>query len=145
MTDIAPTCPISFGQFQVGRQWGKQDPRSSVGDLQDLIHQIPQAHDLPSVIRALNVMSHVVTLITRGAPMVNNVYPTGEPSVILKGHNDKPDYWDSQRNWVEEGRNYKQQKIENPDDPSQFIEIKTLSMISFFNEITSYRLNYYGP
>ncbi len=145
MSDIAPSCPVSYGQFQTGRQWAKGDPRARAGNLHDLIHSIPQAHDLPSVLRALSIMSQVITRITRGEPMVNNVYPTGEPSVILKGHDDKPDYWDNARNWVEEGRQYKESEIVNPDDKNQVIKIKTLSMVSFYNENTNYRLNYYGP
>lgn len=143
ITIIAPSCPVSFGQFETGRVWAKGDPRARAGNLQDLIHSIPQAHDLPSVIRALNVMSHVITQIMRSGPAVNNVYPTGEPSVILKGEDFNPHYQD--RDWIEEGRQYKQQYIVNPDDQNQYIEIKTLSMVSFFNENTSYRLNYYGP
>lgn len=141
MTD-APACPISFGQPIPGRRvFQRGDPWSRPGDLQDLVNQIPRAHDLRSAISALNRINNIVMLISRGEPVVNNVRVQGDPSVILKGNDYNPYY--QPNDWVEERRVYHKQKMYNPEDEEQFIEVSVLSAVYFYNPNTSYGLNYY--
>lgn len=142
MTD-APSCPTSFGQPIPGKQvFRKGEPWSRPGTLQDLIHSIPQAHDLRSAIHALNIINSVIQVINRGTPVVNNIHVPGEPDTKIKGEDLNPKY--EPVDWVEERREYTDSKIYNPDDESQFIEIKVLKMVYFYNANTDYRLNYYS-
>jgi hypothetical protein len=141
-TIIAASCPISYEQFQTGRQWGK-NPYSPLGKLKDQINSIPRAHDLPTVIRALTIMNNIIMLLTRGEPMVNNTVIPGEPSVVLKGEDNNPNYVDA--DWILEGRTYERQTLVNPEDNDQWIELKILRSISFYNINDGSRLNYYGP
>jgi hypothetical protein len=142
MTD-APSCPISIGQIGQAsfRQQLAAFPKPAL--IKDLVNKIPPAHDLPSVITAINHINNIVTLITRGEPQVNNTYVQGQPSVILKGDDFNPHY--TKEDWVLEGREYVTQKLKNPDNEDQYIEIKTLKLVVFFNSNDSSRLNYDGP
>jgi hypothetical protein len=106
------------------------------------VNKIPRAHDLPSVIRALNIMNNIITMINRAEPVVNNIHPPGGGGVILKGETFGQDYGPA--DWVLEGRDYITQKAINPDDNDQYIEIKCLKVVYFFNPNTDYRLNYEG-
>lgn len=143
MANVAASCPISNNQFPYGRQWGKGDPRSRPSTLQDLINTIPRAHDLPSVIQALSIMNNIISQLTLGEPQVNNTYVPGDPSIILMGKDDNPNYQPA--DWMEESRRYRKQKLFNPDDPKLFIEIKVLTDVMFFNPNTNYQLRYYEP
>jgi hypothetical protein len=130
--NLAPACPVSYGQMQTGRQW-----------FADLVNSIPRAHDLNSAIRALNIINNVVTQITHGAPQVNNVYPSGNGGVtIVPGSNVSP-YPAS--DWVEQGREYKMVRLENPDNPQQFIPLKVITLVTFVSEATGHQLIYEGP
>jgi hypothetical protein len=141
----APSCPVAFGQPIPGaRVLHRGDPWSRPGMLQDLVNKIPRAHDLPSVIRALNIMNNIITMINRSEPVVNNIgQGQGGGGVILKGEEFGQKYGPA--DWVEEGREYVTQRAVNPDDPDQYIEIDCLKVVYFFNpNVSSYRLNYYG-
>jgi hypothetical protein len=124
----APSCPISFPQATPGAPvFHRGDPWSRPGHLQDLVNSIPRAHDLPSVIRALNVMNNIITQITRGEPAVNNVTPAkpvNPPDVKLKGEDRKPD---PLGDWNAGMQNKTKQKCYNPDNPDQWIEISTVT------------------
>jgi len=143
MSNGAPSCAISFGQPIPGaRVFQRGDPWSRPGALHDAINRIPRAHDLASAINALNIMNNIIMEINRGEPMVNNTYPDGKPSVILKGDDNNPHY--QPIDWVLEGREYNVQHLKNPDNEDQSIEISTLRVVYFYNANTDYRLNYYG-
>jgi hypothetical protein len=141
-TEIAPSCPISYSEYPSNRTNGI-NPRSPIGHLQDQINRIPRAHDLPSAIHALNVMSHIILQLTRGEPQINNVYPQGAGGVIMKGQEFGQQY--DPADWLYEGREYNKQRLVNPDDETQYIEIKVLKTVTFFTYVTDYRLFYDGP
>jgi hypothetical protein len=136
----APACPTSSSQLPYGRQW-----QALVLDhhTNDLIHSIPRATDLPSAIRALNIINNVVMQITHNAPQINNTYVEGMPSVRLKG--DDPDPHFQKADWIEESRVYQTQKLINHDDPDQFIELKILQHVGFGNINTGFKIFYEGP
>src|SRR5262245_22878542 len=94
--------------------------------LRDAVNKIPIAHDLPSAINALNIMSNIITMINRSEPQVNNLWPQGEGGggVIIKGQEFGEKYGPS--DYVQEGREFIQQKAINPDDNDQYIEIPCL-------------------
>jgi hypothetical protein len=142
MTD-APSCPISYGQPIPGaRVFLKGTPWRRPRDVQDQIDSIPRATDLRSAIFALNRMKSLVSLLTRGEPVVNNTRIPKEPDVTLKGEDHNPNY--GKLDWVEEIREFETQKIHNPDDEEQYIEVKVLKTVRFFNPNTDYRLTYYS-
>jgi hypothetical protein len=136
----APACPTSFGQLPYGRQW-----QALVLDhhTNDLINTIPRAYDLPSAIRALNIINNVVMQITNNAPQINNTYPPGLPSIRLKGDDPNP-HWEK-ADWIEESRVYQTQKLINPDDKDQSIELKILQHVGFYNINIDFRIFYEGP
>lgn len=137
----APVCPISYSEYPAVRALVRGGAATSrPGTLHDQINSIPRAHDLLSAIRALNIMNNIITQITRGEPQVNNVFLLAKPSVILKGDDHKPDYYPL--DWIEEDREYRKQKLVNPDDDTQFVEIRTLKTVTFYNANTDYRLTY---
>ena len=142
--NLAPSCPISVGQIGQAsfRKQLAAFPKPAL--VKDLVNKIPPAYDLPSVITAINHINNIVTIITRGEPQVNNTHVPGLPSVILKGDDHDPGYVKGE-NWVLEGRDYEEQKLVNPDDEDQFIKIKILKQVTFFNANDSSRLNYEGP
>jgi hypothetical protein len=138
----APSCPISYSQ--IGSTFREQlAAYPKPGVIKDLVNKIPRAHDLPSVITALNAINNIVTLVTRSAPQVNNTFVQGSPSIVLKGEDFNPHY--AREDWVQESREYATQKLKNPDDEEQFIEIKTVKVNIFFNTNDSSRLFYDGP
>ena len=141
----APACHVSYDEFR--SQWGpytKTDPRSRVQTLKDLIDSIPRAHDLQSVIKALNIINNIIMHLTRGTPAINNVYEQGRgANIILKGDDNDPGFINA--DWIEETRVYKKQKMINPDDPSMFIEINVLNFVAFRNDNTAARFTYIGP
>ena len=108
-----------------------------------MVNRIPLAHDLPSAINALNIMNNIITMINRSEPTINNIYPPGGGGVILKGEDNNPHY--QQIDWVLEGREYNIQKLRNPDNEDQYIELRVLKVVYFYNANTDYRLNYSGP
>jgi hypothetical protein len=124
----APYCPVSYSSVS---ETGRVAQYAKLSKLKDKINSIPRAHDLPSVINALNIISSVITEITHNAPMINNVHPTGLPSVILKGDDFNPHY--EPADWFETGRVYDHQELVNPDNNDQFIPISTLSQVSYQN------------
>lgn len=142
--EIAPSCPVAFGQPVPGqRVFHRGDPWSRPGLLKDLVNKIPRATDLPSAITALNIMNNIITMLNRSEPVVNNIgQDEGGGGVILKGDEIGQQYGPA--DWVYEGRDYILQKAINPDDNDQYIEIHCLKAVYFYNFNTNYRLNYYG-
>jgi hypothetical protein len=139
----APSCPISYGQPIPGaRVFHKGDPWKRPGILQDLISQIPRATDLRSAIHALNMMNNIIQMVNRGAPQVNNIRIPREPDQIMKGEDLNPHY--QPLDWQETGRDYEHSKVYNPEDKTQYIEVKTLKLVYFYNPNTNYRLTYYS-
>lgn len=137
----SPSCPISYGQPIPGkRPWPGANPWAK--EIKDLIDQIPRATDLRSAILALNRMNNIVMMLNRGAPMVNNIKIPREPDVSLPGQDYRIKY--DKLNWFEEHREYETQKLYNPDAKEQYIEIKTLKFVEFYNGNTTNRLNYYS-
>jgi len=143
---VAPVCPVSYSGYPSIRalvRGGDSSGAARPGTLHDQINSIPRAHDLLSAIRALNIMNNIITQITIGEPQINNVYPLGGGGVILKGDDNNPGYFPA--DWIQEERHYRSQKLYNPDDEEQFVEIKILTSVTFFNPNTDYRLIYEEP
>lgn len=138
----APACPISNGQYPYGRNWAKTDPRTPIKTLIDKINMIPKAVDLPSAILALNRINNIIMELTRGAPVVNNIRQEQQPDLTIKGEDYNPYY--QPQNWNEDARDYTTERLENANDSSQYIDIKVLSYVRFFNPNTSTTLDYYG-
>jgi hypothetical protein len=128
----APNCPISHDQ-------PKGLPRQPYAI--DVAAIPPAAHDLKSVITAINAMNNVVQHITRGTPQVNNTYL---PSV--KSPDEQPpeklDY--VSQTWREVRREWSSGRVVNPDDDSQYVEIKTISNIKWLEDVTEHQLVYMG-
>jgi hypothetical protein len=142
MTD-APSCPVSFPQATPGAPvFRRGDPFVRPGILHDLINSIPRAHDLPSVINALNIMNNVITHIARGSPAINNVYPQGGASVTLKGTDDKPP---GPQDWEYADRDYQGQKLYNPDNEKQYVQMKIITSVMWQNYNSDAALIYDGP
>lgn len=139
MSNAAPVCPISRSEPTSLLVRGGA-PASRPGKLHDQINSIPRAYDLLSAIRALNIINNIITQITRGEPQVNNVFPLGGGGGILKGDDNNPGY--QPIDWILEGRQYRTQKLYNPDDEEQFVKIKVLASVTFYNANTDYRLIY---
>jgi hypothetical protein len=133
MTEVAPSCPISFSQYPTVRiHTGRGiDPRSPVARLHDQINRIPRAYDLPSAINALNLMSNIILQLTRGEPQVNNIYPfpLDGGGLILQGGEYGRRYGPG--DWVLEERTYQDQDLINPDDEDQVIPMKVLKTVLF--------------
>lgn len=139
MTD-APSCPISYGQPVPGaRVFLKGEPWTRV---REKVSAIPLATDLKSALAALRAINSAIMAINRGAPAVNNTHVPGEPDVTIPGEDHNPNY--PYIDWALEGREYVKQRLYNPDDETQYIEIKTLKTVYFFNENTDHRLTYYS-
>jgi hypothetical protein len=143
MSNGAPVCPTSFGQPVPGsRVFNRGAPWSRPGILQDLINTIPPAHDLRSAIHALNIMNSIIQQINHGEPVVNNTHVPGEPDTKLKGEDHNPNYLPV--DWVEERREYITNVLHNPDNDEDYIEVKTLKTVYFYNPNTDYRLTYFS-
>jgi hypothetical protein len=137
----APSCPTSFGQPVPGaRVFLKGEPWSRPGTLHDLVNKIPRAHDLPSAIHALNQIKNIITMINRGEPVVNNTRFPKEPDVSLKGEDFKPNYGPS--DWTQGPKDFVKQKLINPDDDSQYIELDTVKEVGFYNANSDTGLQY---
>jgi hypothetical protein len=135
---VAPSCPISHGQPIPGaRVLLHGDPWHRI---HDAVEQIPWANDLRSAIAALNMMARIITDILRTGPQINNIKSETPPDQIEKGQNNDPRY--QRADWIQENRVYDKRKLVNPDDSGQFIEIKVLTQVTFFNQNTTYRLQY---
>ena len=144
-----PSCPVSFPQatpgapvFHKGSPYLYAPPQHIVNQ----VNSIPRAHDLPSVINALNIMANIVTQITRNAPQVNNLVTNfdfpGGISAVLKGQEFGQQYGPA--DWIQEDRNYEVRHAVNPDDHDQSIAIKVLTNVTFSNKNTGYLLEYEG-
>ena len=127
-------CPISSSQPAPG----KEPPLQAY---QNKIAQIPWATDLRSAIHALNQMAAIIRDILRTGPHVNNIYQPRQPNQTEQGQDYNPHYINA--DWIQESRNYKTEKLINPDDPAQFIEIPVLTDVTFVNQNTSFRLDYH--
>jgi len=139
----APSCPVSYGQPIPGaRVFRRGEPWRRPGDLQDLINSIPKATDLRSALIALNIMNSLIQRINRGEPVVNNIRPDQQPDIKEKGEDNNPNY--QKADWILESREYETQKLRNPDDQEQYLEIKVLKRVHFYNVNTSYALTYFN-
>lgn len=133
MTTIAPSCPINHSQ-PTSRP--RQPPPA------DVTH-IPKANDLRSAINSLNLLGQALRNITRTPPQINNVYPTtviGVPDPT--GQGATPVY--RQVSWQETSRNYSTQKVINPDDKDEVIEIKIISDIAWTDSTSGHSIRYQG-
>jgi len=129
---VAPNCYISHSQQNNISRYQGREP--------DPLANVPRATDLRSALRALNEMAKIIRDILNRGPQVNNIRQSNPPDRTEKGQDNNPHY--AAADWIEEQRVYKTQKLRNPLDQNQFIEIKTLSEIVFFNQNTAYRLKY---
>lgn len=130
----APSCPISNPQQKVLSQRQPLAP--------DIAH-VPTAHDLLSVITAINQMNNIVQHITRGLPQINNfVVPSVRISSEPPERQEPPQY--PQITWNEISRDYHDDEVVNPDDEKQRVEIKTLARIIWQEDTTEQRVVYKG-
>jgi hypothetical protein len=127
---VAPSCPISRSQ-----------PTQMPRNLPD-IAAIPPVRDLRSVITAINAMNNIVQHLTRGAPQINNIRFAPIPGQPDPVPDPPPQY--ERTTWVEVDRDYADNKVVNPDDSEQYVEIKTLSYIKWRDETTGHWLVYRG-
>jgi hypothetical protein len=128
------TCPISRPEIKA----------EAARSLNNLVNQIPRAHDLPSVIKSLNIITQVLRdNVVHNPPQVNNVYPTQLPQLQLQGEDHNPNY--EQADWQESSRGYVQQTVVNPDDESQTVDIKTITQVLFTNVNDDSELLYQTP
>ena len=132
----APTCPISYSQ-----------PTQPTPQIKATTAAIPRAHNLITVILAINRMNNVIQNITRGAPQINNtrnISGGGENAQTspVDGRQPFPGY--AGGTWQETNRNYNSTKLVNPDTPSQSISIKTIGSITFTESETGNTLVYTG-
>lgn len=121
----APNCPISRSQPKIKSQANGID-----------VAHIPPATDLRSAISALNSLNNALRHLTRTPPQVNNIYPattTGIPSPL-------PQY--GQYRWTEESRNYREQRVVNPDNPAMFVTISTLVNVNWVESTTGHSIEY---
>lgn len=146
----APSCPISYSNAispdaPLYHPGGKGlDPYQFARpySLQHHINSIPIAIDLPSAIRALNIMNNIITQITHSAPILNNTVIPGGGSVLLQGIDHNPGY--IRADWIEENREYETRHVVNPDDTEQKVAIKVLTRVDFNNANTGDLLMYEG-
>jgi hypothetical protein len=133
--NLAPVCPVSFGQ-----------PTPDIQRLRHTVNSIPRANDLKSAITALNIIANVISQINRGQPVINNIGGGGGgsnlPGTNLNGTDNNPHY--TKADWIEEYRHYDKRKLYNYDDQSQFIEINVLTEVVFTNKNTNYTFKYNG-
>jgi hypothetical protein len=139
---MSKTCFDNIEQLKFGlsRRFGLLDA-SQAQTLRDTVESIPHATDKASAVKALNIINNIVMRLIRNTPQVNNVYPKGKgANVLLKGDDYTIHY--EKADWLEEVRHYRKQKLYNPDNSEQFIEIHTLSGVAFANYNTADRLTY---
>lgn len=132
----APYCPIN-----------RSEPTQAIRKLQGaqtVIPTIPPAHDLRSVITAINQMNNVFLHITRMPTQINNVHPTNEAGIPAPTPPKQPVPGYANMSWQEGGRNYTKQKVVNPEDKTQFVEIDTISSIGWYDTATGHTLRYDG-
>lgn len=139
MSYVSPKCLISVGQPIPGtRLQARGEPWT-----RDPIDQIPRATDLRSAIAALNMMARIISGILRAGPQVNNIKQDSPPDEVEKGQNNDPRF--GPKDWIQESRVYRTEKLVNPADEQQAIEIKTLSEVIFYNANTAFRMKYGEP
>lgn len=131
----APYCPTSYSQPTTDRRRLQQPGQTD-------IPTIPPAHDLRSVITAINQMNNVFQHITRMPTQINNVYPPTIAGIPAPPKGPTPTY--ARLTWQEGGRNYNKQKVVNPEDKTQFIEINTISSVGWYETATGHTLRYDG-
>jgi hypothetical protein len=103
---VAPVCPISKSQAIVG----------SPGPL---LPMPPRAVDLPSAINAINQLSQIIIQLINPSLTINN---TLRP---LRGSN-----------WIETGRVTQVQRVFNPDDNSQWVDVERINQLTMTQEAT---------
>lgn len=136
MSAVAPSCPISHSQQIPG---ARRQPAGVD------ISTIPVARDLRSVITAINAISNVVMHITRGAPQVNNIYPTNVNGIPSPVDQRPPSPRYGNISWQEESRTVQQQQVTNPDkETGGHVDIETISRVEWAEANTWNTLVYEG-
>ena len=129
----APVCPVSRSQPT------QAVPQPNAPG----VNHIPPAHNLRTVITAINTMNNVIQNITRGAPQINNVHPAGAAGIPAPKPPPPPQY--ARLTWREINRGYTERKVVNPDDQTQFVKIRTLAFVAWQEDAIGSRLVYKGP
>jgi hypothetical protein len=89
---------------------------------------IPVAHDLASAIAAVNAIRMALTYgSTRAARRQTTPGRRGTSFSMKTLPNNEPD-------WSEVGRVTEKVRVENPDDPSQFVMIERINQLKFRNK-----------
>jgi hypothetical protein len=122
--NTAPVCPVSRSQ-----------PTQAMQPFAPGVNSIPRAHNLITVITAINTMNHVVQQLTKGLPQINNIGTPPSPP-----QPPAPQFAPS--NWQEIGRGYTEQEVVNPDDKSQSVTLHTLSFVVWEWPTTGHTLVY---
>jgi hypothetical protein len=106
---VAPVCPISKSQAIVG----------SPGPL---LPMPPRAVDLPSAINAINQLSQIILQLTNPSTTINNSLRIQQPSVT--------------GNWSETGRVTQIQRVFNPNDSSQWVDVERINQLTMTQDAT---------
>jgi hypothetical protein len=133
----AATCPVSHSQQKISTS---QQMKNGAD-----VNNIPPAHDLRSVITAINRMGSVINNITRGTPQVNNYYPTGSKGIPDPAPPPPfPGY--EQMSWREVNREYGDGEIRSPhkDHAGQYVPVKVIKQVKWLDDITEHRVTYKG-
>lgn len=129
---VAATCPVSRSQPKITTQ-----PRG-VG-----VAAVPVAHDLRSVITAINAMSNIVQTVTRGLPQINNTYDTIINFQSTPPEREPPPQY-PRITWKEIIRDYTDNEVVNPDDETQRVAIQTIVRVIWQEEFLERRVVYNG-
>jgi hypothetical protein len=104
---VAPVCPVSKGQAIVG----------SPGPL---LPMPPRAVDLPSAINAINQLSQIIIQLINPSLTINNT---------LRAPRLTSD-------WSETGRVTQVQRVYNPDDKSQWVDVERINQLTMTQDAT---------
>jgi hypothetical protein len=119
---IAPVCPVSKSQAIVG----------SPGPL---LPMPPRAVDLPSAINAINQLSQIIIQLINPSTTINNTLRV--PRLTS--------------DWTETGRVTQTERVFNPDDKSQWVDVERINQLTMTQEATgdvlqwNYRQKNQGP
>lgn len=103
----APVCPVSKSQAIIGAP----PPR---------LPMPPRANDLPSAINAVNILAQIIQDLINPSTTINTtLYP-----VVTGG------------NWTETGRVTQIQRVFNPDDKSQWVDVERINSLTMTQDAT---------
>jgi hypothetical protein len=144
MTDeIAPTCPISDGTLPYRRKFARGSAGLQGGATK--FPGIPNAVDLPSLIRATNVMRDILRSLTSNLT-VNNLFLPKQPFFKAQGDTYYSQYpaWDQIHQDVSQG--WVNHKVSGGKiDPSQRCYVQRINIVEFQNssqEDKEFKWNY---